>query len=381
MIFAAAMIVAVYGGANIYIARRFYQWLNLLLPNIYAKIYAIIYIVIALSLILGFMPLPAVIKNTFSWIGAYWMGIFMYLLIFFLLVDIVILLGGLVRLIPNPMPQSVHFYRGLIAVILTIGVVCYGAFNTTQLRHVSYEIQLKDAALNNMKIVLISDTHFGAINNVENMLERIVQEINDLNPDIVCIVGDIFNDNFNAIRSPNRAAFLLRNIDSTYGVFACLGNHDGGRTLNQMKNFLTESNITLLNDECVIIDNRFALFGRLDSSPIGGFGGLERRNISEVIASVSANMPVIVMEHNPAHIDEYGGEVDLILAGHSHRGQMFPGSLITRAVFDIDYGHFQKDANSPHVIVTSGVSTWGPPMRVGTNNEIVSIILSPSLFR
>jgi predicted MPP superfamily phosphohydrolase len=86
-------------------------------------------------------------------------------------------------------------------------------------------------------------------------------------------------------------------------------------------------------------------------------------------------MPVIVMEHNPARIGEYGGEVDLILAGHSHRGQMFPGSLITRAMFAVDYGHYQKDADSPHVIVTSGVSTWGPPMRVGTNSEIVVITL------
>jgi hypothetical protein len=81
------------------------------------------------------------------------------------------------------------------------------------------------------------------------------------------------------------------------------------------------------------------------------------------------------MEHNPSHIDEYGSEADLILAGHSHRGQMFPGSLVTRAMFTVDYGYYQADANSPHVIVTSGVSTWGPPMRVGTNNEIVSITL------
>jgi len=64
-----------------------------------------------------------------------------------------------------------------------------------------------------------------------------------------------------------------------------------------------------------------------------------------------------------------------VLAGHTHQGQIFPANLITNAIFVVDHGHYQKDAGSPHVIVTSGAGTWGMPMRVGTNNEIVSIYL------
>jgi len=142
-----------------------------------------------------------------------------------------------------------------------------------------------------------------------------------------------------------------------------------------MINFLEESNIKLLNDEYIIIDGRFVLFGRLDANPIGGFGELQRRDISETIISVGAEMPVIVMDHNPARIKEYGKETNLILAGHTHRGQMFPGSLVTRNMFTVDYGHYQKEKDNPHVIVTSGVSTWRPPMRIGTNNEITSILV------
>ncbi|MDR2970507.1 MAG: metallophosphoesterase [Bacteroidales bacterium] len=258
---------------------------------------------------------------------------------------------------------------------MTAGIVTYGIYNANRIKHVSYEIQLKNVVLNDINIVMISDSHLGAINNFEKNLERIVQDINDMNPDIVCIVGDIFNDDFNLIRNPDRAISLFRSINATYGVFAVLGNHDGGRTLSQMKEFLEASNITLLNDEHVIIDGRLALFGRLDANPIGGFGTLERQDITDTIVSVGADMPVIVMDHNPIHIKTYGNEVDLILAGHTHRGQMFPGNLITRAIFVADYGHYQKDENSPHAIVTSGVSTWGPPMRVGTNNEIVNVVL------
>ena len=118
-----------------------------------------------------------------------------------------------------------------------------------------------------------------------------------------------------------------------------------------------------------------ALFGRVDPSPIGGFGELKRKEITESIASLDPKLPVVVMDHTPSNIEQYGENVDLVLAGHTHKGQIFPGSLITNAVFVVDYGHYQKDTVSPHVIVTSGVGTWGMPMRVGSNNEIVSINL------
>jgi hypothetical protein len=369
IILVSATVLGIYGGANFYAARRLFQWLSLLVPQINAKIYAGIYILAALSLFLGFTPLPPVIKRLFGGIGAYYMGIFMYLLLFFLLADFIVLLGNVTKILPSS--QSVLFYKGLAAVLLTACVVCYGLFNANRIQHISYDVYVDEPSLDNMKIVLIADSHLGAANNFERSLERIVQDINAIEPDIVCWAGDIFNDDFHAIRNPGKAASLLRGIEASYGVFACLGNHDGGPTLNLMTDFLKNSNITLLNDDYAVIDGRLALFGRMDSRPIGG--GPERQDISGAIDSV--NLPVIVMEHNPSHIGEYGGEVFLLLAGHTHKGQLFPGRLFTRALFEADYGYYQKDPDSPQVVITSGVSTWGPPMRVGTHNEIVSIVL------
>jgi len=369
------MVIAVYGGVNFYIALRLFQWLNFLIPNINVLVYIGVYIFIAISIFLSFLPLPRVIKNVLRRISAYWMGVFIYLPVFLLLADIVVLLGGITKLIHGSIPQHVHFYKGLVAIVLTAGTICYGVYKATRIKHVSYEIKLVEASLDCMRVILISDSHIGSINSFENSLERIVREINKLNPDIVCIAGDIFTDDIEAMRSPEKAISLLKSIKAPHGVFACLGNHDGGHTFEQMTKFLKDSNITLLNDECVIIDDRLALFGRLDLHPIWGFGGLCRQDISEKIASVGANMPVVVMEHDPARIDEYGSEVDLILAGHTHKGQIFPISLLTRAMFTVDYGHYQKNADSPHVIVTSGISTWGPPLRIGTGNEIVCINL------
>ena len=177
------------------------------------------------------------------------------------------------------------------------------------------------------------------------------------------------------MRNPEKAIDLLKSIDTAYGVYACMGNHDAGRTFPEMQRFLEQSNIVLLNDEHITINDRFVLVGRLDSSPIGGFGGLERACIADIMASIDSELPIIVMDHSPAHLREYGNEFDLLLFGHTHRGQFFPMNLITKLMFTVDYGYYQDNPDSPHAIVTSGVSTWGIPIRIGTNNEIVCITI------
>lgn len=360
---------------NLYIGRKIFQWIRLFFPYINKAVYTVVYGFFALSLVIVFLPLPTIIKGTMSWISSYWMGIFIYLLIFFLIADLIILLGRMTKIIPTPISQSIHFYTGLSVILLTAGVVSYGIYHANQIKYVSYDIHTKATALSTrMKIVLISDLHLGAVNS-EKRLENIVKNINNLEPDIVCIAGDIFNDDYYALQNPEKAIGLLKSITATYGVYGSLGNHDSGKTFDEMINFLKQSHIKLLNDTYVIINGRLALFGRVDPSPIGGFGELKRKEITESIASLDPKLPVVVMDHTPSNIEQYGENVDLVLAGHTHKGQIFPGSLITNAVFVVDYGHYQKDTVSPHVIVTSGVGTWGMPMRVGSNNEIVSINL------
>lgn len=375
MAIGVTLILTFYGSSNYYIGKKIFQWMKLLFPHLNGTIYTVIYGFFALSLIMVFLPLPDFIKEIISWIGSYWMGILIYLLLFFLLSDLIILFGSIVKVIPTPIPQIVHFYASLTAILLSISFISYGIYNANQIKHVSYDIQTKETTFSNgIKIVLISDLHLGAVNS-EKRLKSIVQKINKLEPDLVCIAGDIFNDDYNTLRDPEKAIDLLKSITATYGVYGSLGNHDGGKTFGDMTNFLKQSNIKLLNDEYVIIDKRLILFGRVDPSPIGGFDGMKRKEISEMLASLDTSMPIVVMDHTPTKLEQYGEEIDLILAGHTHKGQIFPGNLITNALFEVDYGYYQKNAASPHVIVTSGVGTWGMPMRVGTNNEIVSINL------
>ena len=132
----------------------------------------------------------------------------------------------------------------------------------------------------------------------------------------------------------------------------------------------------MLRESYTVIDERLVLIGRLDGSPIGDYSEGKRGKLSEFFVRNDAEMPVIVMDHNPARIDEYTTEADLILCGHTHKGQVFPGGILTDLMYTVDYGYYRKDTQSPHVIVSSGIGWWGPPMRVGTNSEIVSVRFS-----
>jgi len=375
VIFSAIVMLSVYGGANFYIARSLYQGIILAFPHLNAFAFAGIYIFVALSIFFRFLPVPYGLKRFMNRIGTHWMGIFVFLLLLFLIADILILLGRVTTIIPSPLPSDIRFWSVLIVVLITTALMIYGKYNAAQIRHVFYDIQLKKSVLaDEIKVVLIADLHLG-YSTVEKDLPRIIQSINDLRPDIVCIAGDIFNDDIGLIRNPETIIDLFKSINTAYGVYACLGNHDAGRTLPEMQKFLEQSNIVLLNDEHITINDKFVLVGRLDLSPIGGFEGFIRAGIAELTASIDSELPVIVMDHSPAHLEEYSNEIDLLLSGHTHRGQFFPMNLITKRMFTVDYGYYQSDPDSPHAIVTSGVSTWGIPIRIGTNNEIVSITI------
>lgn len=82
--------------------------------------------------------------------------------------------------------------------------------------------------------------------------------------------------------------------------------------------------------------------------------------------------PVILLEHQPYELSiaqQLG--VDLMVSGHTHHGQVFPGNLITKAIYENDWGYVKN--GDMHSIVTSGFGFWGPPIRIGTRSELISI--------
>jgi len=100
-----------------------------------------------------------------------------------------------------------------------------------------------------------------------------------------------------------------------------------------------------------------------------------RRPLSELMVDVDKQQPIIVMDHQPIGLDEAAEQgADLQLSGHTHHGQIWPFHLITKAVYEVSWGYKKK--GQTHVYVSSGVGTWGPPVRLGNTPEIINIKLS-----
>jgi hypothetical protein len=202
-----------------------------------------------------------------------------------------------------------------------------------------------------------------------------VERVNALEPDLICIAGDFFDNDIAAVRDPDADAALLRQLRAPLGIYMCPGNHDAGATYPRMLDFLKDCGIILLVEKAVDVGGRLTLVGRADRSPIGSLPmGQARGDTRALMADSVGTLPAVVLDHNPAGVNEYDAG-DLVLCGHTHKGQIFPGELFTRRLYAVDYGYYRRDEGSPHVIVSSGAGTWGMPMRVGTDSEVVLIRL------
>ena len=376
MIVPALVMIALLGGITLYFARRTAQCVQYLLPRFpfwaSLAVFAVLTAVLAVGFVRSTMPLPPVLKSLLKVLSAYWMGAFVYLLLYLLAADIVVFAGWLVRIIPHPVPGAVRFASILTALILTVSTCAYGFWHASHLHQKTYDVRLPGLE-KEMTIALASDLHLGAVGS-ERRLGHTVEALNAMDADIICLAGDLFDNDFAAIEDPERAAQQLRSLAAKHGVYACLGNHDAGRTFDEMVSFLENCGVQLLSEAYTVIDGRLVLAGRADRSPIGG-SRMRRGELSAVLNG-APEMPVVVMDHNPAKAEGYGSAADLVLSGHTHKGQIFPGSLITGRMYAVDYGYGRLE-NGPQIVVTSGAGTWGLPMRVGTDCEVVLVKLKP----
>ena len=141
-----------------------------------------------------------------------------------------------------------------------------------------------------------------------------------------------------------------------------------------MKEFLQKSNIHLLEDESVLINNKFYIVGRKDASLSEKVGEI-RQTPNQLTSSLDKTKPVIFIDHQPKELQELADAgADLDLCGHTHDGQTFPGNITVRFLWENPCGYLKKD--NMHNIVTSGAGVWGPAMRIGTDSEICVINVS-----
>ena len=389
------IMIPVYISLNLYILHRVHKWLTACSKRFHSRRFVVSYIVIysllALSLLFAFLLPSSEIQVLVKRISNYWLGTFAYILLFIAVADIL-------RLILKRISGKIHDFffskvgYALVGILLTAlvgGISAYGIVHSNIVKVRPYEVTIQKNCGDNrdLKVVLVADLHLGySVGN--RQMQRMVKKINDQNADLVVFAGDIFDNEYEAVQNPDRIAKTLAGIKSRYGSFGVFGNHDvterllGGFSVAsqdkemrdpRFEEFAKKAEIRILDDEVMLIDDAFYLVGRKDAQKPGD-GTTNRMEPEEILSGLDKDKPIIVLEHQPKQLEELEtAGADMQLCGHTHDGQMFPGNLTVKLMWENACGYLKK--GNLHSIVTSGVGVWGPAMRVGTDCEICPITI------
>lgn len=375
-IFIIVAFFLLYGLINYYIGLRLWQYLASYLPLLGSKAYWTVFWVLALSYLIGRLGksiLPESIRIFITYVGSYWLAVFVYLLLGFVLLDIIrILLRFFGVQLTDIIRQPV---MGISILAILAVILIYGTWNAHNPVVTSYELSIpkNGGQVKELQVVMVSDLHLGEMNTKAD-LTKMVERINALDPDLVLIPGDIIDEDVGPYARNDMSAVFGR-LQTSYGVYAVPGNHDHyGSQIDEAVSYLEKGGIKVLQDSYLKVADSFYIVGRDDAGHAQQNPQLQRRSLAEIMTGVEANSPIILLNHQPIELTEAQGQgVDLQLSGHTHQGQIYPGKLITSRIYEQDWGHLQKGAF--HLIVSSGYGTWGPPIRTGNKPEIVAIKL------
>ncbi|MCG3657263.1 metallophosphoesterase [Aliarcobacter butzleri] len=242
-------------------------------------------------------------------------------------------------------------------------------------RHV--ELEVVDVKINNLKkpykIIQISDIHIGGLI-TKNFIKSMVDKINLLNADIVVITGDLVDTKLEFARP---ALDELKNLQSKYGTYFIVGNHEYFHGVKPIIDYVNSLGIKTLENENVYIgekDGGFYLAGVYDR--FGFRYGSYIPDINKALENCENN-PTILLAHQPKYINEIKDtrNIDLILCGHTHGGQIFPFNFLVKLEQPYVKGLHQHN-DTTQVYVNKGTGFWGPPMRLGASSEITVLRLS-----
>jgi predicted MPP superfamily phosphohydrolase len=363
MIFQFLIFFLIYSALTFYIGWDLWIWLHTTFGLQDKWIFGVVIAVVSYSYLIDRITKD---MHFFKIIGSYWFAVVQYSIILLPLANVSY---WILRMYGLSKPAIIVWIGGIVLVtfLLLLGFGTFNAYSPV-VRNYSIIIPKQANGRSGLRIAMASDMHFGNLSGISH-LRRLVKEIKALKPDIIMFPGDIIDDDLVPFMR-KKMGDVMGQLAAPLGVYGVLGNHEyyGGAIPEFLKE-MERIGVTMLLDESIKVDNSFYLVGRKDKTDS------KRESMAALLGKIDQASPIIVMDHQPSEIKqaEIHG-VDLILSGHTHRGQMAPNHLITRRVFELDWGYLQK--NQLHAIVSSGFGFWGPPLRIGSRSEIVQIDVS-----
>jgi uncharacterized protein len=267
--------------------------------------------------------------------------------------------------VPSAMRVADRPYIAGTLLAMAIATAVFGLINARVLRIRNVEVNLPKLPerWRGRRALLVSDTHLGHVNGVK-FAERIAAKARALKPEIIFIAGDLFDGS--KVDAEQMVA-PLKQMTAPLGVFFVSGNHEEYGGAARFEEAVRGAGIRVLHNECVTVDGMRIVglpYGPA-AYPLHTRAFLEKLGLKDGPAS-------ILLNHVPNRlpIAEHAG-ISLQLSGHTHGGgQVVPFNMITRRAFGkFTYG--LRRFGQMQVYTSSGAGTWGPPMRVGTNPEMV----------
>jgi len=382
-----AVILALTIGAHLLFYKAIIRLFVISSPGLKISLFVILF-VLSLSFMASFFLLQwqeNLLTIGFYKFSASWTALFLNMLLAALLSWIIITAVWFAGTYPNT--------RLVAAGCLTLAILFtgYGVWNAFRPREKKLEIEFENLPdqWKDKTIVQLSDVHLGHFYG-RRYLKKLVRRVNSLNPELIFITGDLFDG---MAKNISHFAAHLDRLKAKKGVYFITGNHETYIGVSRALNVLNQTHINILKNEVIDIDGLHVI--GIGYPGIKGISDIHR--LDKIKQNSAANNPRILLFHTPTNISHRGPDgldshfstywvpdttystaqnlgVDLQLSGHTHAGQIFPFGYLTRLIYkDFDYGLRQLGNFS--IYTTSGVGTWGPPMRTGNSPEIVVIKL------
>ncbi len=264
-------------------------------------------------------------------------------------------------------PVKTSFY---ISLGLASAVCAYGYFEAKDIRteRLVIETTKLPAGIDRLVIVQISDVHLGLVNRCERF-GPMINAVKDANPDLFVVTGDLVDAQINHLPG---LADMLHEIKAKYGKYAVMGNHEYYAGPEKSLAFIHEAGLTLLRDEAatggpvtiVGVDDRTAVQLNLG----------QPSSEKQLLSGLPRDRFILFLKHQPRIDPDTIGLFDLQLSGHTHKGQIFPFTLLTRLSFPLNAGNYELGKGSL-LHVSRGTGTWGPPVRFLAPPEVTVIEL------
>ena len=369
---------------------HYYLWLRLIrdtgLSGLYKNIGTYSLIAFTLSFPIALLAdriLPLKYSFPLLWLSYLWLGVMM--LLFFLLfsidmIKIVIYIFQKLVMAGEEIanPERREFVSGLIAsaattiVLISSGIGVKNYYSNAVVKKINVSLKGLPEAFKGFKIVQISDLHLGQMM-TKKTLEQIVDQVNSLKPDLIAITGDLADGSTAKLLNE---ANPLKNLKAEKGIYFVTGNHEYYSGVKNWTLAIDKMGIKVLNNENIKIrreDDYFYLAGVTDHEG-KNFGREHASDFKKTLSGLENGKKKILLAHQPIAVQkasEY--EADLVLAGHTHGGQIWPFNYFVYLQQPYLKGFY--DYNGTKLYVNQGTGCWGPPVRLGSKNEITQIIL------